>query len=78
MPIKEKIIRTKKERDVQRNKRWFHFVEDLKRLYAGFTKVAFELGLEGYSVIYRLYINNSTLREQFNWMDFHERKCKML
>lgn len=53
------------------------FVEDLKRLYERFMKAAFELGLEGYNIIYSLNINNSTPREQPNWMNFHEWKCKM-
>lgn len=39
-------------------------------------KVAFELGLEGCSAIYVLNINNSTSREWFNLMNFHEWKCK--
>lgn len=63
MPIKDKIISTKKERDVQRNERELMFVEDLKSLYEGFMKVAFELGPEGYNIIYGLNINNSTPRE---------------
>lgn len=43
-----------KERGVQRKKTLFPFVEDLKRFYAGFMKVAFELSLEGYHAIYGL------------------------
>lgn len=39
-------------------------------------KVAFELGLEGCSTIYVLKINNSTSRERFSLMNFHEWKCK--
>lgn len=53
------------------------FAEDLKSLYEEFMKVAFELGPEGYNIIYGLNINNSTPREQFNRMNFHEWKCKM-
>ena len=57
--------------------RWLQFLENLKILYEGFMKVAFELGLEEYNITYGLNINNSTLRQQFSWMDFHEWKCKM-
>lgn len=73
MPIKErKILKTKRKIDAQRKKkRWLQFVENLKILYEGFMKVAFEPGLEGYNITY------FTLRQQFSWMDFNEWKCKM-
>lgn len=68
---------TKKRRGVLRKKTWFPFVEDLERFYEGFMKVAFELGLEGYHAIYGPNRNNSTSREEFNWVNLQQWKCKM-
>lgn len=42
MPLKTENNKDQ-ERDVQKKKRWLQFVEDLKRFYEGFVKVAFEL-----------------------------------
>ena len=49
-------------RERKKKKRWLQFVENLKILYEGFMKVAFQLGLEGYNITDGLNINNSTLR----------------
>lgn len=40
---RQKIIRTEREM-FRKRKKWFLFVENLKRFQEGFTKVEFELG----------------------------------